>query len=82
MTIARKTIARKKEIATILETARMELEKLVTLANLEEETYDNAKESKQEKMDEDEDSTWLRYTVDEIDEALGAVESILDYLND
>lgn len=76
------TIPRKQEALAALENARSEIEKLITACNLEVETYDDANEKKQEKMDDDEDSIWLRDSVDELEEAKEAIGMILDYLKE
>lgn len=74
-------IKRKAEIAGIIENARLELEKLVTLASEEQEKYDDASESKQSRMDDDEESSWLRENVGELEDAQDALSSIFDGLS-
>lgn len=74
-------IKRKAEIAGIIENARLEIEKLVTLASEEQEKYDDASESKQSRMDEDEDSSWLRDNIGELEDAQDALSSIFDGLS-
>lgn len=77
-------IPRKKEALVILENARLEIEKLITACNLEVETYDDANEKKQEKMDDDEESELMRdgSFLSDLETAQDAIDEIIDTLKE
>lgn len=77
-------IPRKKEALAILENARLEIEKLITACNLEVETYDDANEKKQEKMDDDEESELMRdgSFLSDLETAQDAIDEIVDAMKE